>query len=478
MTNFLGLKSVQVYKRIRSNSPKFRFVCKKLAVTAIAVAVAGATLLAGTMPSAANSKYAGIVIDAKTGKTLYSSSADSLRYPASLTKMMTLYMVFEALESKRISLKTEMPVSRNAAAEPPTKLGLKPGQKLSVETAIYALVTKSANDAATATGEFLGGSEARFAQMMTAKARQLGMSRTTFKNANGLPNGDQKTTARDMARLGIALREHFPQYYKYFSTRSFTYGRTRMSNHNRLLGKVRGVDGIKTGYTRASGFNLVSSVVDKDRSIVAVVLGGNTGASRNAQMQKLIASYLPKASTRGNGIDIPETGSAVIVADLELPKVGPVPNLRRDGDNRIELAYAAASAKPVTGRAALAAKLLEQKVAIPTPAPAYVPSDDVASAQTQEAAIDPVVTASTRIDGWQIQIGAMPDRTAAATLLDRAKSVGGNRLNGTEPVTIAVNAKGAQLYRARFVGFSGQSSAVAACNTLKKKGFACWATSN
>lgn len=168
-------------------------------------------------PSAAtaNSKYAGIVVDAKTGKTLYADHADALRYPASLTKMMTLYLTFEALKSGRISKSTRIPVSRNAAAEVPTKLGLKPGQTITVEQAIFSLVTKSANDVATALGEFLGGSEAGFAQMMTARARQLGMSSTTFKNAHGLPNGAQKSTARDMARLGMALRDHHPEYYDF-----------------------------------------------------------------------------------------------------------------------------------------------------------------------------------------------------------------------------------------------------------------------
>ena len=291
----------------------------------------GIALSLGSAPAAANPKYAGIVIDAKTGKTLYANDADELRYPASLTKMMTLYMMFEALERGAIKLDTRIKFSANAAKEPPTKLGVGAGRSVTVEQIIYSLVTKSANDASTAIAEHLGGSEAKFASMMTAKARSLGMSRTTFRNAHGLPNSQQTTTARDMATLGIALREHFPRQYKYFSTRSFTFGKTRMGNHNRLLGVVRGVDGIKTGYTRASGFNLVSSVVDRDRSIVAVVMGGRTGASRNAQMKDLIARYLPKASTRGNGNLVARgatSSMAVAVASLELPKVGPVPSQR------------------------------------------------------------------------------------------------------------------------------------------------------
>ena len=440
----------------------------------------GIALSLGSAPAAANPKYAGIVIDAKTGKTLYANDADELRYPASLTKMMTLYMVFEALERGTIKLNTRIKFSANAAKEPPTKLGVGAGRSVTVEQIIYSLVTKSANDASTAIAEHLGGSEAKFASMMTAKARSLGMSRTTFRNAHGLPNSQQTTTARDMATLGIALREHFPRQYKYFSTRSFTFGKTRMCNHNRLLGVVRGVDGIKTGYTRASGFNLVSSVVDRDRSIVAVVMGGRTGASRNAQMKDLIARYLPKASTRGKGNLIARgatTNMAVAVASLELPKVGPVPSQRHEGNQRLAFAYAAPTPEPVVGRQALVSSLIAQKVAIPTPAPAVVPPMPVQVAANE--AVDPVTTASTAPrDGWVIQIGAMPDRDAAVALLAQAKGAGGNTLSGTEPFTMAYAKGNEQLYRARFGGFEGQAAATRACATLKKKGYACWATAN
>ncbi|WP_417412903.1 SPOR domain-containing protein [Hoeflea sp.] len=440
----------------------------------------GIALSLGSAPAAANPKYAGIVIDAKTGKTLYANDADELRYPASLTKMMTLYMMFEALERGTIKLNTRIKFSANAAKEPPTKLGVGAGRSVTVEQIIYSLVTKSANDASTAIAEHLGGSEAKFASMMTAKARSLGMSRTTFRNAHGLPNSQQTTTARDMATLGIALREHFPRQYKYFSTRSFTFGKTRMGNHNRLLGVVRGVDGIKTGYTRASGFNLVSSVVDRDRSIVAVVMGGRTGASRNAQMKDLIARYLPKASTRGKGNLIARgatTNMAVAVASLELPKVGPVPSQRHEGNQRLAFAYAAPTPEPVVGRQALVSSLIAQKVAIPTPAPAVVPPMPVQVAANE--AVDPVTTASTAPrDGWVIQIGAMPDRDAAVALLAQAQGAGGNILSGTEPFTMAYAKGNEQLYRARFGGFEGQAAATRACATLKKKGYACWATAN
>ena len=276
------------------------FSFRSTLVLFLALAVGGAAVA----PAHANGKYAAIVVDANTGKTLFSSSADAARYPASLTKMMTLYLTFEALQSGKIKKSTKVRFSKNAAAEPPTKLGVKAGGSVTVETAILSLVTKSANDAATALGELLGGSEDGFARMMTTKARQLGMTGTIFRNANGLPNPAQRSTARDMATLGIALREHYPQYYSYFSTRSFKYGKQRLANHNRLLGRIKGVDGIKTGYTRASGFNLVSSVSDGDRRVVAVVMGGQSAKSRDNHMAELIRTWLPKASTRRGGGDL------------------------------------------------------------------------------------------------------------------------------------------------------------------------------
>lgn len=256
----------------------------------------GALLLAAPATAMANSKYAGIVVDAKTGKTLYASSADSYRYPASLTKIMTLYVVFEELEAGRLSLNSNFTVSKYASGRPPSKLGLKPGSTIKVKDAILALVTKSANDVASVIAENIGGSERKFAERMTSTARQLGMSRTTFRNPHGLPDNGQRTTARDMARLGIAIQERFPQYYGYFKTRAYKYKGRTYGNHNKLLGRVKGVDGIKTGYIRASGFNLVTSVNTGGRQIVAVVMGGRTGASRNAQMTKLIGRYLSKAS--------------------------------------------------------------------------------------------------------------------------------------------------------------------------------------
>ncbi len=257
-----------------------------------------------------NPPQASIVVDANSGKVLQASNADAQRHPASLTKIMTLYMLFERLEAGKLSLDSEMDVSAHAASQAPTKLGLRPGQTLEVEDAIKALVTKSANDAAVVIAEHLGGDEEKFAQMMTRKARALGMSRTTYQNASGLPDPDQITTARDQALLGRAIQDRFPKHYRYFATTSFSYRGRAMRNHNKLLGRVEGVDGIKTGYTRASGFNLVSSVRRGNRHIVSVVLGGRSGGSRDALMRNLIATHIDDAASRRTVAKIQESTQA------------------------------------------------------------------------------------------------------------------------------------------------------------------------
>ena len=245
-----------------------------------------------------NPQYAAIVVDANNGDILHSANPDSLRHPASLTKIMTLYLLFERLEAGKIKLDTQLEVSAHAAAQAPSKLGLRPGQTISVEDAIKALVTKSANDIAVVIAEALAGSEDEFARQMTRKARALRMTKTVYKNASGLPDDDQVTTARDQALLGIAIQERFPRYYQYFSTRKFTFRGRNIGNHNRLLGRVEGVDGIKTGYTRASGFNLVTSVRRGGRHIVATVLGGKTAGQRDARMRELIEARIVEASTK------------------------------------------------------------------------------------------------------------------------------------------------------------------------------------
>src|ERR1043165_1223564 len=270
--------------------------------------------------------FSSIIVDGNSGATLSANNPDALRHPASLTKIMTLYLLFERLDAGKLKLDSEMDVSEHASEQSPTKLGLRPGQTIKVEDAIKGLVTRSANDAAVVIAEAIAGDEDDFAKLMTRKARALGMTRTVYRNASGLPNDAQITTARDQATLGRAIQDRFPRYYRYFATSTFVYKGNAIRNHNRLLGSVEGVDGIKTGYTRASGFNLVSSMRRGNRHLVGVVLGGRSGGSRDATMRSLLAENLEKGATKRTVAGIGERGpgeanTEVADADASKPMV-------------------------------------------------------------------------------------------------------------------------------------------------------------
>ena len=274
-------------------------------------------------------KFAGIVVDAKSGKVLYESSADAARYPASVTKVMTLYVLFQELTAGNITLKTKFKVSKYAASAVPTKLGLKAGSTITVENAIQALVTISANDIARVIAENISGSESAFAKRMTATAKALGMTHTTYRNASGLPDKGQVTTVRDQALLGVAVYQHFPKYYEYFQTRSFSYGKRTYGNHNRLLG-TNGVDGIKTGYTNASGFNLLTAARADGRHIVVAGFGFDSSGARDAKVRELVKKYLPKGRSGGYlaAALVPEPGrkgATVMVASADPQPVIPMP---------------------------------------------------------------------------------------------------------------------------------------------------------
>lgn len=439
---------------------------QKLAHAFVALAIFSGLSLSSTSEALANAKAAAIVVDANTGKTLYSSNADAQRFPASLTKMMTLYMLFDAMASGKVSKSTPIPVSAYAASQPPTKIGFRPGQSISAEAAILSLITKSANDSATAIGEYLGGSEQRFAVMMTNKARQLGMRNTTFRNANGLPDPQQRSSARDLALLGIALREHFPQYYDYFSTRSFSYRGRRIVGHNRLLGKVRGVDGIKTGYTRASGFNLVSSVQVDGKKLVAVVMGGSSGGARDAQMAKLIEQYLPAASRRdGGNLIASRKNSKVNVAALELPdnSDAPVPVQRETAAPQpTEMVTAYAEPAPAPSPAA-------QVLAVPTPSPKL----EIAEGDTAE--VDPVTTSSASAGGWMVQIASVGSPEEAKAMLSKAAASVGGPIASLSPYTEKFQKGSTTYHRARFAGIASAKAANNACAALKRQNFNCFA---
>ena len=253
---------------------------------------AAAMAAVGMTPTATAEKYASIVIDLERDQVLHARHADAPRYPASLTKAMTLYMLFDAMKAGEVRLFEELPVSRTAAKQPPSSLRLRAGSTITTKDAINALITKSANDVAVVVAERLGGTEERFATLMTAKANAMGMESTTFKNASGLPNSQQLSTARDMAVLAERLLEDHADYYGYFSNKKFTWGRATYKNHNRLIGTVQGVDGIKTGYTRASGFNLMTSAKRRGRRVVAIMFGGSTARSRDQHVADLVeAAY-------------------------------------------------------------------------------------------------------------------------------------------------------------------------------------------
>ena len=488
-------------------------VTRHLVRLTVAVALAGGITLS-TAPAHANSKYAGIVVDAKTGKTLYASSADALRYPASLTKIMTLYVLFEELEAGRLSLNSRLKVSKYAAGRPPTKLGLKAGGTIRVKDALLGLVTKSANDASVVIAEHISGTEKKFAARMTRTARQIGMKSTTFRNSHGLPNSKQRTTARDMALLGRAIEERFPKYYKYFNTRSYKYAGKTFRNHNRLLSSVKGVDGIKTGYIRASGFNLVSSLKRDGRHIVAVVMGGRTGKSRDAQMVKLINRYLKKASRGPKTASVlasrtrvpaftaaslksvplpagkpgaqPLVSGAPLVLALAKPEsaqsdpttlvTGAIPVPPKHVENRMAAAFEAASDRPASQNASAvqAALPVTKAEAVVTmakiaPVPREMPGSE---AETVTVATS---DAPEPEQGWQVQIAAAESETGAIDMLKRAKSKTGKALKTRTLYTEPVEANGQTLYRARFVGFETKTAALSACKTLKRAKFACYA---
>lgn len=465
-------------------------------------AVGAVAILAVPHQAQANSRYAGFVIDANNGHVLYEDQADEYRYPASLTKMMTLYLTFDALSKKRISLHDKMPVSKYAAGRPPTKIGVPAGGTLEVEEAIYSLVTKSANDASVTLAEYLAGSESDFAAMMTRTAHKLGMTRTTYKNANGLPDSGQRTTARDQAKLGLALREHFPQYYKYFSTRSYSFRGRHLGNHNRVLGRMDGVDGIKTGYINASGFNLVTSIKRDGKSLVAVVMGGRSGRSRDNHMVDLLQRTLPKASRRDEGALIaarPNTEAGrYAVAVGGLPTTGPLPDMRPSqilsADERIAIAYETSggdmgslpqpSSRPIRGRQALANALVGESPSRQLMIPAASAANALAAPVPSNRNIDPTFTGSigsratasvAPSSAWVVQIAAAPDVETANELLGDAKRKVGSALASARPFTEPVSMGSQTLHRARFAGFDTKDAAWNACAALKRADFACYA---
>jgi D-alanyl-D-alanine carboxypeptidase len=377
-----------------------------------------------------NAKDAYLIVDAASGRELASDQPDELRHPASLTKLMTLYLTFSALDSGRLSLGDALPVSMGALNAPPTKMGMQPGGTVIVRDAVMGLVTRSANDAAVLLAETMGGSEEGFAAQMTQKARQLGMSSTVFRNASGLPNPEQVTTARDMARLANALLRDFPHYYPVFSVLSYNYRGRPLENHNRMLASYAGADGLKTGYTNASGFNLVMSAVRDNRRLIGVVMGGNTAFQRDKLMAELMdQGFVAAQQTSISAWTSPRVpASARYTAANFVPGIGPLDGRGLAGFTKVE---------PAAPARALA-------------------------------------TPPTSIAGsWVIQVGSFSDSRAAQAALERATGALPESVRSHGAVTVdEVQVSDRTLHRARLTNLS-QQEAVDGCKRLSQHKIQC-----
>jgi D-alanyl-D-alanine carboxypeptidase len=469
--------------------------------------------------------YAAIVVDANSGSVLQATNADELRRPASLAKIMTLYLLFERLKTGKLKLHTALNVSEHAAAQAPTRLGLKPDETIMVEDAIKALVTKSANDIAVVIAEAIAGSERDFAELMTRKAQALGMSRTIYRNASGLPDDEQVTTARDQALLGRAIQERFPRYYHYFGTQYFSYHGLPMRNHNQLLGRVDGVDGIKTGYTQVSGFNLVASVRRNDRHIASVVLGGASADERDTKMRSLIEQFITTASTQhtapaigdvlsGRGSpDAPATyavasylrtmplpapvnpmqlhptadpalaakpqGDAGEISPIPIspPASGPSAAVTLKPQERIQKTPAANTTVPNTNTV-FAGTIPRQAVvaAISEPNPDLLREEvGETGARTPIQTLTPAAAptkAETLRSGSIIQVGAFESEQEARQKLSEVHAKWDRFLANADGFVEAVSRSNKTFYRARFAGFK-KGEAEAVCRQLKPNNIDC-----
>jgi len=452
------------------------------------ITVLMACLLLATATAQANPRYAGIVVDADSQEILYAENADRLRYPASLTKMMTLYLMFEAMEEGRLSLSQPLPVSAHAASRPASKLYVKAGSSIPVEKAIEALVIKSANDVAVVVAEALGGSEAHFGRMMTDKARELGMPDTVFRNPHGLPDAGQVTTARDMAVLSRHLMRDFPQYYPYFSRTSFRWKGKTITGHNRLLKNYAGADGLKTGFIRASGFNVATSAVRDGRRLLTVVMGGFSAASRDAHTADLLDRGFLRASLadgRGWLASADISGGRLMPGEPQAPgqPVGNRVRLASLGAPSPSAASPAEAFPPAPIEAPTAAvnasrQALASRVATAdTPAVAAMVNLEQGSADdpirelmaSSRASVDAVSGSAPR-GGWGVQVGAFSDAVHARTLASRAASQLASELADAR-VAVA-DAERAGVYRARLVDMD-EGQAHTACRRLVAEGMEC-----
>ena len=436
--------------------------------------------------SSDNSRYASIVVDAASGEVLFSRFADARRYPASITKVMTLYLVFEALESGKVKLTDNLTVSPRAASQPPSKLGLAAGQSISLDDAMKATAVRSANDMAVVLAEHIGGSEAQFTARMTAKAKELGMDHTRFTTANGLPDTRQATTARDLSILSRAVMRDYPQYYRYLGLHDWYYNGRDYRNTNGLLATNRGYDGIKTGFTNASGYNLAASSVRDGKRIITIVMGGRSTASRNAHVAELMDTGFEVQRRRGQGERIQvaqaffEQRGYGISADPNPPvEYASVSNEDSEGVRGTAVAYV--SGPPPANLPTEVTPPPSARAAPPRPVAAVqraeasrAPESLTASLNGGTASTRRAATAQTRETArpasgrWTVQVGAFRDEGVARTWLNEVSRR--FRTQFTEAQRDVQNADG--WYRSRFTGMT-QAAAEAACETLGERRVTC-----
>ena len=409
-----------------------------MSVIAAWLMVVAALSAAASSPAQAAPRYAAMVVDGHTGKILYSRNGDGLRFPASLTKIMTLYLLFDHMEAGKLKAGSLLTVTPNAVKQQPSKLGLKAGQKITVRDAIRALVTKSANDVAVTIAENIGGTEKNFAKLMTAKARKIRMRRTSFKNASGLPDKNQVTTARDMVTLANRLMSDHPEKYAYFKQKYFKYKGKKYRNHNRLLFDYKGTDGIKTGYTRASGFNLLANVRRENKHLIAVVFGGKTSKSRNAAMRSILNKSLPRATAR-------------------LPRK-----------------HRPAAKKPAQLASSL--KFPEHARAVAVQSAHKTPPLPLRKTAPQPAASLPALSQGNKTPvpdgGFHIQVGAYSRQSDAMERLAAIQQKAGEVITGHAPLAMPLADPKRNLYRARFAGFT-RRAADSTCSQLKRRAITC-----
>ena len=399
-----------------------------------------------------------LIVDAQSGRELMADRADELRHPASLTKLMTIYLTFSALDSGRLSLGDQLTVSVNALNAPPTKMGMTPGGKVNVRDAVMALVTRSANDAAVLLAEGMAGSEEAFAQVMTQKARQLGMTSTVFRNASGLPNREQVTTARDLTRLANALLRDYPHYYGIFSVQSYAYRGRSLENHNRMLGYYDGADGLKTGYTNASGFNLVMSAVRDNRRLIGVVMGGDSAGQRDRQM----AALMDRSFTMAQSMQL-----SAWTAQRKPPTARYTASQFDPGASFAE-AY-----RPPAAVAKADAPATQKPAVTPKYAGFVAPAPTTPTTVPATAAV-PIPNDNTPVLGsWVIQVGSFNEPQAAQLALQRASSALPSTTARAASVTVdEVQMANRTFHRARLANLS-QEQAVDGCKQLEKKKIYC-----